>query len=47
MDFTGWLDDFSHSGNYDANGGVSRIGTHINAFTLKNGVLAPLAPRAA
>jgi phospholipid/cholesterol/gamma-HCH transport system substrate-binding protein len=44
VDFTGWLDDFSHSGNYDANGGVSRIGTHVNAFTLKNGVLAPLAP---
>ena len=44
VDLTGWLDDFSHSGNYDANGGFSRIGTHVNAFTLKNGVLAPLAP---
>ena len=44
VDFTGWLDDFSHSGNYDAMGGFARIGTHVNAFSLKNGVLAPIAP---
>jgi phospholipid/cholesterol/gamma-HCH transport system substrate-binding protein len=45
VDFTGWLDDFSHSGNFDALGGFSRIGTHANAFTLKSGpVAAPLAP---
>ena len=45
VDFTGWLDDFSHSGNFDALGGFSRIGTHANAFTFKSGpVAAPLAP---
>jgi len=45
VDFTGWFDDFSHSGNFDALGGFSRIGTHANAFTLKPGaVAAPLAP---
>jgi phospholipid/cholesterol/gamma-HCH transport system substrate-binding protein len=44
VDFTGWLDDFSHSGNVDAMGGFARIGTHVNAFSTKNGVLAPLAP---
>ena len=44
VDFTGWLDDFSHSGNYDALGGFARIGTHANAFSLKAGVLAPIAP---
>jgi phospholipid/cholesterol/gamma-HCH transport system substrate-binding protein len=44
VDFTGWLDDFSHSGNVDAMGGFARIGTHVNAFSVKPGVLAPLAP---
>ena len=45
VDLTGWLDDFSHSGNFDALGGFSRIGTHANAFTFKSGpVAAPLAP---
>jgi phospholipid/cholesterol/gamma-HCH transport system substrate-binding protein len=44
VDFTGWLDDFSHSGNYDALGGYARIGTHVNAFTFKSGVIAPIAP---
>ena len=44
VDFTGWLDDFSHSGNFDALGGTARIGTHANAFSIKNGVLAPIAP---
>jgi phospholipid/cholesterol/gamma-HCH transport system substrate-binding protein len=32
VDFTGWLDDFSHSGIYDANGAASRIATSVNAF---------------
>jgi phospholipid/cholesterol/gamma-HCH transport system substrate-binding protein len=32
VDFTGWLDDFSHSGIYDANGSASRIATSVNAF---------------
>jgi len=44
VDFTGWLDDFSHSGNFDALGGFARIGTHANAFSIKDGVLAPIAP---
>jgi phospholipid/cholesterol/gamma-HCH transport system substrate-binding protein len=44
VDFTGWLDDFSHSGNVDAMGGFARIGTHVNAFSVKQGVLSPIAP---
>lgn len=44
VDFTGWLDDFSHSGNYDALGGFARIATKVNAFSIANGVIAPLAP---
>jgi phospholipid/cholesterol/gamma-HCH transport system substrate-binding protein len=44
VDFTGWLDDFSHSGNYDALGGFARIGSHVNAFTFKSGVISPIAP---
>ena len=44
VDFTGWLDDFSHSGNVDAMGGFARIGTHVNAFSVKDGLLSPLAP---
>jgi phospholipid/cholesterol/gamma-HCH transport system substrate-binding protein len=32
VDFTGWLDDFSHSGIYDANGSASRVATSVNAF---------------
>jgi phospholipid/cholesterol/gamma-HCH transport system substrate-binding protein len=44
VDFTGWLDDFSHSGNYDALGGFARIGTHANAFSVNSAVLTPIAP---
>lgn len=44
VDFAGWLDDFSHSGNFDALGGFARIGTHVNAFALKSGVISPIAP---
>jgi len=44
VDFTGWLDDFSHSGNYDALGGFARIGTHVNAFSFKNASISPIAP---
>ena len=44
VDFTGWLDDFSHTGNFDAMGGFARIGTHVNAFSVKDGLLSPLAP---
>jgi phospholipid/cholesterol/gamma-HCH transport system substrate-binding protein len=32
VEFTGWLDDFSHSGIYDANGSASRVATSVNAF---------------
>jgi phospholipid/cholesterol/gamma-HCH transport system substrate-binding protein len=45
-DFTGWLDDFSHTGNVDALGGFSRAGSHVAAFSFKSGVLQPLAPAA-
>ena len=43
-DFTGWLDDFSHTGNVDALGGFSRAGTHVAAFSFKSGLVQPLAP---
>jgi phospholipid/cholesterol/gamma-HCH transport system substrate-binding protein len=44
VDLTGWFDDFSHSGIYDALGGVSRVGLHVNAFAFLDGVLAPIPP---
>ena len=44
FDFTGWLDDFSHTGNVDALGGFSRAGSHFSAFSFKNGLVQPLAP---
>lgn len=44
VDFTGWLDDFSHSGIYDANGSASRSATSVNAFSTVNGVLQPIPP---
>ena len=39
VDFTGWLDDFSHSGVYDANGSSSRVATSVNAFAAVGGQL--------
>lgn len=39
VDFTGWLDDFSHSGIYDANGSASRVALSANAFALVGGQL--------
>ena len=43
VDLTGWFDDFSHSGVYDALGGVSRAGPHANLFTFLNGqITAPI-----
>lgn len=42
VDLTGWFDDFSHSGLYDALGGASRAAPHVNAFALVNGLLAPV-----
>jgi phospholipid/cholesterol/gamma-HCH transport system substrate-binding protein len=41
-DLTGWFDDFSHSGLYDALGGASRAAPHVNLFANVNGVLKPL-----
>jgi phospholipid/cholesterol/gamma-HCH transport system substrate-binding protein len=39
VDFTGWLDDFSHSGIYDAYGSASRVATSVNAFATVGGTL--------
>jgi phospholipid/cholesterol/gamma-HCH transport system substrate-binding protein len=33
-ELVGWFDDFGHSGVTDANGGIGRIGTTLNAFSL-------------
>lgn len=33
-ELTGWFDDFGHSGVVDANGGIGRIGTTFNTFTV-------------
>jgi phospholipid/cholesterol/gamma-HCH transport system substrate-binding protein len=41
-DLTGWFDDFSHSGLYDALGGASRASIHLNLLAPVNGVLKPL-----
>jgi phospholipid/cholesterol/gamma-HCH transport system substrate-binding protein len=32
-ELVGWFDDFSHSGIYDANGGIGRISTTFNSFS--------------
>jgi phospholipid/cholesterol/gamma-HCH transport system substrate-binding protein len=42
VDLTGWFDDFGHSGLYDALGGVSRVGTYVNAFSQIDGILRPI-----
>jgi phospholipid/cholesterol/gamma-HCH transport system substrate-binding protein len=41
-DLTGWFDDFSHSGLYDALGGASRAAPYVNLFAPVDGVLKPL-----
>jgi phospholipid/cholesterol/gamma-HCH transport system substrate-binding protein len=46
-DLTGWFDDFSHSGLYDALGGASRAAPYVNLFAPVNGVLKPLLEPAA
>ena len=33
-ELTGWFDDFGHSGLVDANGGIGRIGTTFNTFSV-------------
>jgi len=42
VDLTGWFDDFSHSGIYDANGSASRVATSVSAFAFLNGTLVPI-----
>ena len=42
VDLTGWFDDFSHSGIYDANGSASRVATTVSAFAFLNGQLLPV-----
>jgi phospholipid/cholesterol/gamma-HCH transport system substrate-binding protein len=42
VDLTGWFDDFSHSGIYDANGSASRVSTNTSAFAFLNGALQPV-----
>jgi phospholipid/cholesterol/gamma-HCH transport system substrate-binding protein len=37
-ELTGWFDDFSHSGPYDALGGIARVALHVNLFTLEGGL---------
>ena len=45
VDLTGWFDDFSHSGVYDANGGTSRVAPIFSALSLQqNGSLIALPP---
>jgi phospholipid/cholesterol/gamma-HCH transport system substrate-binding protein len=41
---SGWFDDFGHSGVVDANGGMGRIATTANLFSLSAGVPNLLAP---
>ncbi|MCA1682562.1 MAG: MlaD family protein [Actinobacteria bacterium] len=43
-DLTGWFDDFSHTGMYDALGGFSRAAPNVNAFAAVNGLLQPIPP---
>ena len=49
-DFVGWMDDFSHTGGWDANGSFSRTQTLLNAFSPSDGsgafALLPLSNRA-
>lgn len=47
VDLTGWFDDFSHSGIYDALGGASRAAPYVNGFTNLNGILRPVLPEEA
>jgi phospholipid/cholesterol/gamma-HCH transport system substrate-binding protein len=41
---TGWFDDFGHSGYYDTIGGIGRISTTLNPFTLGAPPLPGLPP---
>jgi phospholipid/cholesterol/gamma-HCH transport system substrate-binding protein len=44
VDFLGWLDDFSHTGNYDALGSFSRAQAYFNAFAASDGGFVPVDP---
>ena len=44
VDFTAWVDDFSHSGIYDANGSASRVATSVNAFAAVGGQIKLVPP---
>src|SRR4051794_39398155 len=44
VDLTGWFDDFSHSGVYDALGGESRAPPPVHALVTPGGVLQPPPP---
>jgi hypothetical protein len=45
VDLTGWFDDFSHSGVYDANGGSSRVQLILSALSLQqNGTILSIPP---
>jgi phospholipid/cholesterol/gamma-HCH transport system substrate-binding protein len=37
-DFVGWMDDFSHTGAYDALGSFSRAQIYVNAFSVDDGL---------
>jgi phospholipid/cholesterol/gamma-HCH transport system substrate-binding protein len=43
-ELVGWFDDFGHSGLTDANGGIGRIGTTLNTFSLSAPGLPLLDP---
>lgn len=43
-DLTGWIDDFGHSGAYDANGNFNRSAITVNAFAIVDGQLQPIPP---
>ncbi|HVE67151.1 MAG TPA: MlaD family protein [Solirubrobacteraceae bacterium] len=43
VDLTGWFDDFSHSGLYDANGSASRVATSVPAFRVVEGQIPQLS----
>jgi phospholipid/cholesterol/gamma-HCH transport system substrate-binding protein len=42
-ELTGWFDDFGHSGIVDANGGIGRVGTTFNSFSLSPNGLPDIA----
>jgi phospholipid/cholesterol/gamma-HCH transport system substrate-binding protein len=44
VDFVGWMDDFSHTGAYDALGSFSRAQLYVNAFSIDDGVPTTLIP---